>query len=178
MFEEKPNMVLNLAHYAQWHMQSKNNEFDHNLLSPLLKPYSPFVFMDSHTVWIRSKHVAKPSLQDSTHGSAIQKHNESQWLKFQPPGRLYALWFVLSFAPKASSPTCSCLFICRTCEGQNIKYRTCSNVVSWANSSLCNGRPWSFQVFFSWDKLIRHIVIKNSVWWNCENILRVYGEEV
>lgn len=36
---------------------------------------------------------------------------------------------------------------CRTCEGQNIKYRTCSNVVSWTHSSLCRGCRHSFQVF-------------------------------
>jgi len=39
------------------------------------------------------------------------------------------------------------LFFRRTCEGQNIKYRTCSNVVSSASSSLCNGCQWSFQLF-------------------------------
>ena len=44
-----------------------------------------------------------------------------------------------------SSPEYSSVFS-RTCEGQNIKYRTCSNAVSRANSSLCNGCQESVQV--------------------------------
>lgn len=62
-------------------------------------------------------------------------------------------------SPKASSPICHIFFFLRTCEGQNIKYRTCSNVVSLAKLSsgfLLKYAEW-------------HIVIKTSLWWTCEN---------
>lgn len=61
-----------------------------------------------------------------------------------------SLWFVMSVNPDAQPHVPSSVFS-RTCEGQNIKYRTCSNAVSSANSSLGNrcqessssGRCWN-----------------------------------
>lgn len=58
-----------------------------------------------------------------------------------------ALWFFYHSPPKQVHPHVHFVF-CRTCEGQNIKYRTCSNVVSSAKSSLCNGCQSSLVVVF------------------------------
>lgn len=85
----------------------------------------------------------------------MRKGNRSQRIKCQLPrarviGKHFGLFYHALLKPV--QPHVGFFILCRTCEGQNIKYRTCSNVVSSANSSLCNGCQLSFQVGFNCKK--------------------------